>query len=179
MLQKQLPASAAWHQSRPGSVDTGESDQPSASAGVQRGYQSALGAEAGSVGGVLHIATGDYPPVIDERRGTHRKAGIRRVRVLAGLSGCGSELVPVDGLAPFDRRRPELVEGLRAHWGGIRAHLYGVRAHGYFSKGMPSAAGGLTRPTRPATAMIVATYGKINKNWLGIGVLKVCSCEAI
>ena len=45
----------------------------------------------------------------------------------------------------------------------------------YFSKGIPSAAGGLTRPTSPATAMIVATYGKINKNWLGIGVSKVCS----
>ena len=27
--------------------------------------------------------------------------------------------------------------------------------------------------------MIVATYGKINRNWLGIGVLKVCSWEAI
>jgi hypothetical protein len=41
-----------------------------------------------------------------------------------------------------------------------------LRARHHFSNGMPSAAGGLTRPTRPATAMIVATYGKINRNWL-------------
>jgi hypothetical protein len=39
---------------------------------------------------------------------------------------------------------------------------------------MPSAAGGRTRPINPATAMMVATYGRINRNWLGIGVLRVC-----
>ena len=34
---------------------------------------------------------------------------------------------------------------------------------------MPSAAGGRERPTSPATAKIVTTYGSINMNWLGTG----------
>ena len=34
---------------------------------------------------------------------------------------------------------------------------------------MPSAAGARERPTSPATAKIVTTYGSISMNWLGTG----------
>src|SRR4051794_11044404 len=37
-----------------------------------------------------------------------------------------------------------------------------------FTYGWPSAAGARTRPTSPATATIVARYGSIARNWLGI-----------
>ena len=36
--------------------------------------------------------------------------------------------------------------------------------------GLPSAAGARTRPTSPATARIVARYGSMARNWLGIGL---------
>ncbi len=35
--------------------------------------------------------------------------------------------------------------------------------------GVPSAAGARERPTKPATARIVTTYGSISMNWLGTG----------
>jgi hypothetical protein len=53
------------------------------------------------------------------------------------------------------RRVGGLLRAIRAERSG--AIQYRLRAHLYFSYGMPSAAGGLTRPTSPATAMMVAT----------------------
>src|SRR6202008_2261994 len=45
----------------------------------------------------------------------------------------------------------------------------------------PSAAGGTLRPTSPASAMIVSTYGIIETNWLGIACRLwswICSVSA-
>ena len=154
MLPKQLTAAATWHEDQTASINAGKCDQPTTSAGVQRRYQPTFRAQAQPVRGVLDVAAGHHSPVVNQCGRTYWEGGVGRVRVLAGVSRGGTQPVPVDRSGRF--------RGFLAR-------------HPHFSKGMPSAAGGLTRPTKPATAMIVATYGKINRNWLGIGVLNVCS----
>jgi hypothetical protein len=52
---------------------------------------------------------------------------------------------------------------------GPRPGTLGVQAQ-LFTYGWPSAAGARTRPTRPATAMMVAMYGSMLRNWLGTGL---------
>ena len=147
VLPEQLPAAAAGHQHRAVPVHAGEGDQPAAAAGDQRRDQAALGAQGHPVRGVLHIAAGDDPAVVDQRGGAHRIVGVR-ARTRGAASPGPRRAGPSQSIDTFRtvcRRR---------------------RAVG---PGRPS----------PATAMMVATYGRINRNWLGIGVLRVCSCEAI
>src|SRR6187200_2095632 len=96
MLPQQLTTAAARHQNGPGSIDTSKSDQPSPAASVKLRHQAALGAEGSPIGRILDIAASDDTSVIDECSGSHRKAGIGRVRVTAGLTGCGAQPLPVD-----------------------------------------------------------------------------------
>ena len=72
----------------------------------------------------------DHPAVVDQRRRADRELGVRRVGAPHRLDRRGPQRLPV-----------ELVVGRRL-------------GHD-FTYGSPSAAGGRTRPTKPATAMMV------------------------
>jgi len=69
VLPQQLTASAARHQRLPVRTDTADGEQPAATTGVQRRYHAALGAQPHPVGGVLHVAAGHDPAVVDQGRG--------------------------------------------------------------------------------------------------------------
>jgi hypothetical protein len=71
---------------------------------------------------------------------------------MARIARRRAEQEGADMLFVGERRRSR-----RAAPRGAERIQYRLRAHLYFSYGMPSAAGGLTRPTSPATAMMVAT----------------------
>ena len=75
VLVEQLAAAPARHQRLPAAVDAGHRDQAPAAGGVQRRHEAALGAEREAVGRVLHVAGGEHPAVVDERR--RRRPGSR------------------------------------------------------------------------------------------------------
>ena len=71
VLPEELPAAAARHERLAVGADAEDGDEPAAAGRVQRRDQPALGAEADAVGGVLDVAAGDDPAVVDQRRDAH------------------------------------------------------------------------------------------------------------
>ena len=137
MLPEQLTAAAARHQDGSRSIDAGKSDQPPAATGMERRNQPTLCAQ-GRPYEAFSTLQASHPSVVDQRRRTDRKVRVRRVRVAAGRNGGGTQPVPVDGDRSLDRFRAHALISQSAGSGTSS-----------FSNGMPSAAGGLTRPTSP------------------------------
>ena len=83
-LVDHLPAPAARHQQVTLAGPAGQRDQPAAAGQPQLTDQGAFGAQTQPVGGVLDIAAGDDPAVVDQRGGAHLQA---RVGAIGGRGG--------------------------------------------------------------------------------------------
>src|SRR5690606_1951126 len=142
-LVQQLPAAAARDEDLAPAVHAGEVREPAASGALQLGDQSALGAQAESVAGVLHVAAGDGAPVVDEGGHADRVARVGDVRVGHRLAGEGAQGLPV---------------GVRRG----RGHLPCP-----FRYGMPFALGIRSRCADRASTTSVMTYGVAATTWLG------------
>ena len=113
--QSRLAAAAARHQHRAVTVDTGEGDQPATATRRQRRDQPALGTQRDPVRGVLHVAAGDHPSVVDQRGRAHRVARVRDVRVRDHAPGRLAKPVPVDLRGALAHNPPPTRPGTHVH----------------------------------------------------------------
>ncbi len=105
VLPEQLAASSAGHQHLTRAVDADEVGQPAAPGQVQLGDQSALGAQAHAVGGVLDVAAGDHTSVIDSSRSADRVARVGRIGMTHRLDRGVLQLLPRRRTHPADPLR--------------------------------------------------------------------------
>src|SRR3954451_13048225 len=122
VVPEQLPAPTARHQHIAAEVDTAKRDEPAAAGGVQRGDQPAFGAQPDAVRGVLDVAAGDDPAVVDERRGADRELRVWRVGTAHRLERGPAEPGPVD----LGHRRAAAILwrcGEAIWWGGLISFL--------------------------------------------------------
>ena len=94
-LEDRLAAGSAGHGG--GAVEVGDGDGADADPGAAKADRGAdgglLGAGGEAVGGVLHVAAGDFGTVGEEEGGPDAESAIGGVGVCRGLSGEGAKVV--------------------------------------------------------------------------------------
>ena len=146
VLPQQLAAPPARHQRLARTVHTGHRDQPATAGGVQRRRPRRTRRTAPR-------RRRRSPRCSRRRPGRRRPVRPRR----PGSCEYGAYACPITSVAAARSAAQSTRRSTRGS-----AHP--------FTYGLPSAAGARTRPTRPATATIVARYGSMFRNWLGIGL---------
>jgi len=96
VLEEQLTATSAGSEVVSFSINADNCNKPSTPGVNEVGDQSALGAQADAVTGILDIATGDGSTIINERGNSDWKVGVRRVCVLHCALRCLVNCLPIN-----------------------------------------------------------------------------------